>query len=482
MTTVVDRRNQTGNTASASRRRFLERYKGYAKKAVDRAISGGNVTDIGKGGVDVNIPKGDLSQPTIHHGQGGVRQKVLPGNKEYIAGDRIKRSGGGGGGGGGNGNGNGASEDGEGDDDFVFHISEEEFLNYIFEDLELPNLTAKSNSDVEQTKPKYAGIASQGPFSKLDLPRSRRKKMGRLFAAEKPYKDRILELLGEEMTILSNYGAPMTPANDAPSPWVSRKRKIELLEGNVQTLRFAFGDAVSPEHQTRMLAIDDEIADLRKRAGLIPAWNESTDLRFRFHAPQPVPNTKAVMFCLMDVSGSMSQEKKDNAKIFYLLLYRFLQRHYQRTDIVFIRHHSTAEVVDEKEFFYGTATGGTVVSTALEEMLKVIKDKYPVKDWNIFGAQASDGDNSFSDNPKCEKLMGDIMKLVQGYFYTELPYRDTQQLWDTYKKVEGQNPGKFWMGLIHQRKDIWPLFREFFKKRANVEPGNTHAAAAYFAP
>lgn len=493
MTNVIDRRDHSSATTVSSRQRFLDRYKGYAKKAVEKAIASGNVTDIGRGGVDVNVPKGDLHEPTIHHGNGGIKHRVLPGNKEYQAGDRIPKPRGGGGGGGG-GNGDGAGQDGSGDDDFVFHISEEEFLNYMFADLELPNLTKKGGTDIEQTKPKFAGIVSSGPFNKIDYARSRRKKMGRVFAAERPYNDRILDLLKEEIDILSGYNpenstldidldGPVAANDDAgwrvqkDRTWMSRKQKIRQAEGQVVRLKDLFAAQVSPEHHARLDEIDHEIDGLRAKKSAIPSWNESTDLRFRFHAPQPRPTSKAVMFCLMDVSGSMDQEKKNNAKIFYLLLYRFLQRHYEKTEIVFIRHHTQAAEVNEKDFFYGTETGGTIVSVVLEEMQKIMKERYADKDWNVYGAQASDGDNVNSDNPKCAVLLKDILKDVQGYFYTEITQGRQQGLWDTYEKLSKEHSDRFWMGKIRQRKDIWPLFREFFQKRESFEHGQAAAAA-----
>ena len=132
---------------------------------------------------------------------------------------------------------------------------------------------------------------------------------------------------------------------------------------------------------------------------------DTNDLRYNLHVKRPVPTSQAVMFCLMDVSGSMDQQIKDMAKRFYLLLYMFLKRHYERTDIVFIRHHTVAKEVDEQEFFYSRETGGTVVSSALRLMKEVIDARYSPNEWNIYGAQASDGDNWNDDSPICRKLL-----------------------------------------------------------------------------
>ena len=104
------------------------------------------------------------------------------------------------------------------------------------------------------------------------------------------------------------------------------------------------------------------------------------------------------MFCLMDVSGSMTEHMKDLAKRFYVLLYIFLKRRYKHVDVVFIRHTHEAPEVDEDTFFHSPETGGTVVSTALEEMQRVVAERYDPDSWNIYAAQASDGDNTATDN------------------------------------------------------------------------------------
>ena len=104
------------------------------------------------------------------------------------------------------------------------------------------------------------------------------------------------------------------------------------------------------------------------------------------------------MFCLMDVSGSMDEERKDIAKRFFILLYLFLTRNYERIEVVFIRHHTIAKEVDEDEFFHSRESGGTVVSSALKLMQEIIRERYPLTEWNIYAAQASDGDNWDDDS------------------------------------------------------------------------------------
>jgi hypothetical protein len=130
----------------------------------------------------------------------------------------------------------------------------------------------------------------------------------------------------------------------------------------------------------------------------------------------PKPVAQAVMFCLMDVSGSMSEHMKDLAKRFYLLLYVFLTRGYRHVEIVFIRHTNRAEEVGEDTLFHGPASGGTLVSSALQAMHEIVRSH-----WNIYAAQASDGDNSLSDGEVAGRLLTEmILRVSQFIAYLEV--------------------------------------------------------------
>ena len=173
------------------------------------------------------------------------------------------------------------------------------------------------------------------------------------------------------------------------------------------------------------------------------------------------------MFCLMDVSGSMNEERKDIAKRFFILLYLFLTRTYENIEIVFIRHHTTAKEVDEEEFFYSRETGGTVVSSALELMNRIIQERYPTGEWNIYAAQASDGDNWEGDSPACRELLVEkIMPCVQYFAYIEITAYEHQSLWYEYERVREQF-SNFAAHDIDGYGSIYPVFRELFAKQRN---------------
>ncbi|NPU92303.1 MAG: YeaH/YhbH family protein [Gammaproteobacteria bacterium] len=423
MSYVVDRRLNGKNKSTVNRQRFLHRYRKHIKKAVDEAVTKRSITDLDSG-ESISIPRRDISEPHFHHTKGGKREIIHPGNKEFVSGDRVPRpQGGGGAGGSGSGD---PSNSGEGIDEFVFQISQDEFLDFLFEDLELPNLVKRQLQGIESFKYVRAGVVNDGNPAKINIVRSMRQATSRRIALGASAKRRLraaeeqLKLLQEQDSILRD------------------KRKEDELE--------------------------NEIIKLRRRINKIP-FIDTIDLRYNLHMKQPKPTSKAVMFCLMDVSGSMNQAMKDMAKRFFILLYMFLKRNYEKIEVVFIRHHTSAKEVDEEEFFYSRETGGTIVSSALKMMRDIIVDRYPTEDWNIYGAQASDGDNWNDDSPTCrEILMKDILPRVQYYSYIEINPRRHQALWREYEAIEAAVP-HFSMQQISEPGDIYPVFRELFQRR-----------------
>lgn len=422
MQAIIDRRLAGKNKSIGNRERFLRRHKEQIREAVKRAIDGRGIRDIERG-EEIHIPKRDLSEPVFGHGQGGVREIVHPGNREYVQGDRIERPKGGGGGGSGSGQ---ASDQGEGEDDFVFSLSKEEFMQVFFEDLALPHLIRTQLAEVPEWKSHRAGFVSDGTPNNLHVVRSMRGAIGRRLAI----------------------GA-------------GSRRELREMEDRLAALRLEHvpGDAVA---QAQMAELEEQIAHLRARLERIP-YLDPIDLRFRNRIKVPVPTSKAVMFCLMDVSGSMDEGRKELSKRFFILLYLFLTRHYEKIDLVFIRHHTQAQEVDEENFFHARETGGTVVSSALVLMEEIIKARYNPSEWNIYGAQASDGDNWHHDSGRCRELLGEkLLPLVRYYAYVQVA-EEEQNLWEEYSQLlEGHK--HFAMRKAISADQIYPVFRDLFKK------------------
>ncbi|BBO55010.1 MAG: hypothetical protein CL810_08705 [Cobetia sp.] len=427
MSYFIDRRSNARNKSAVNRQRFIRRYRSHIKRAVEDAVNRRSITDMERG-EEVSIPTRDISEPVFQHGQGGKRRVINPGNKEFVEGDRMRRpSGGGGGGGSGEGQ---ASNQGEGEDDFAFTLSREEFLEFVFDGLELPHLERKQIADMEEVRPVRAGIARDGTPARINIVRSMRSAQARRIAMRSPIKRALKE---------------------AVEALEQEERKDPVLRNKV-----------------RISELKAEIERLEARLKAVP-FLDTYDLRYNHLINQPMPSNKAVMFCVMDVSGSMTQAHKDIGKRFFLLLYLFLERNYEKVELVFIRHHTAAKEVDEEEFFYSRETGGTIVSSALTLLDEVIESRYPAGEWNLYVAQASDGDNWDDDSTNCRELMiKKLMPRLQYYAYVEITPHAHQALWEEYERVEAEFPERFAMQQIVEAGDIYPVFRELFKRRISA--------------
>ncbi len=415
---IIDRRLAGKNKSVGNRERFLRRYREQIREAVRKAVGDRSIHNIQEG-ADITLPRRDVSEPVFHHGPGGTREIVHPGNQEYVKGDRIARPSGGAGG---SGQGE-ASADGAGEDDFTFRITREEFMNYFFDDLALPRLVRTHLlADAPEWKTRRAGFVSEGNPTSLHVVRSMRVALGRRIAMGGEARRQLHEA--------QNHLALLEARGDAPV--------FELVQAR------------------------EAVETLRRRVARVP-FLDPFDLRYRHRVREPVPSSKAVMFCLMDVSGSMDEARKDLAKRFFILLYLFLSRHYQQTEVVFVRHHTQAAEVPEEEFFHATESGGTVVSSALTLMHEIIIDRYLGQNWNIYGAQASDGDNWQQDSLKCRELLESrLLPLVRYFAYVQVADED-QNLWEEYSRVREAH-SHFAMQKIVSPQQIFPVFRDLFRK------------------
>jgi len=430
---IIDRRLNARDKSLNNSQRFKERAKEAIKKQVDEAV---NASDSIKGldNEPTKFKTSKVHEPTFHLVEDkGDFTYILPGNTKnenealsWIEGDHIPKPIQGKGKGGG-------SADGDGEDAFEFELSEEEKYDLLFADLELPNQeeTVKDAIAFNRTK---AGYTSTGAPSNLALKKTMTNSLGRRLALDRP-----------------------------------KMEELEILEKEASE-QFS----LDPGHPF-LVHLTEQIAYIKSQMIAIP-YIDPVDVKYFNIVKHPKPIFNAVMFCLMDVSGSMSETMKDLAKRFYILLYRFLRRKYQKVDVVFIRHHHTARTVDENDFFYARDTGGTVVSTALVEMKKHIEEKYNPKDWCIYAAQVSDGDNTRQDNGKVIDILTEqLLPITQYYAYMEV--RDTNwdeygyasgnesDLWGIYKDIVPMFPTKFAMKKAAYRKHIYPVFAELFAKR-----------------
>src|SRR3954467_1920371 len=362
---IVDRRLNSGSKSLENRQRFLRRAKALVQGAVKKSSRDRDIKDVLEGG-EVSIPLDGMNEPRFRR-EGGTRDMVLPGNKKFVEGDMLPRSGET------RGKAPGPGE-GDGEDAFRFILSRDEFLDLFFDDLELPDLAKRKPAEVDNEGFRRAGYATSGSPSNIAISRTVRLALARRVALRRP-----------------------------------RPEMIAKLEADIMNCDEA--------ERTELMA---EAAALKAKIRRIP-FIDPVDIRYRRFEPTRKPIAQAVMFCLMDVSGSMSEHMKDLAKRFYMLLYIFLKRRYRHVEIVFIRHTDRAEEVDEETFFRGPASGGTLVSSALETMVDIVKTRYRPSQWNIYAPQASDGDNPHSDGERTSSLLTQsILPVTQYFAYLEV--------------------------------------------------------------
>ena len=311
MPIFIDRRLNPKDKSLSNRQRFLRRAREELKRSIRDRVRSGRISEVDSEQT-VSIPAKGTKEPRFEEARdSGRHEHVLPGNKHFSPGDRLPKPDQGGAGGS-----NPSMDDSE--DDFRFVLSREEVLDLFFEDLELPDMVKLNLKEILAFKPRRAGFAATGAPTNINVGRTMRNSHGRRIALKRPKREE-LEAIRREIA-----GVEAGPPNAADS------ERIVVLRAELERL----------ERRRRLIAYVDPV-----------------DIRFNRFEAQPIPNANAVMFCLMDVSGSMGEREKDLAKRFFVLLHLFLKRRYDRTEIVFIRHTHEAQEVDEETFFYSTQSG-----------------------------------------------------------------------------------------------------------------------------
>lgn len=278
-----------------------------------------------------------------------------------------------------------------GEEFYEVELTLDELAEYLFDNLELPELEKKKFRFVTEKKPKWRGHRTQGLRNRLS----------------------------KKLTIKNKI-----------------KRKLAA---------------------TRNGAYDEE-SDER-----FPFHDD--DLKYKYYKTKPKENSSAVVFFVMDVSGSMSPQKKYLARSFYFLVYQFLRYKYDNIEIVFISHTTEAKEVSEDEFFSRVPSGGTLISPALEMMSSIIEKRYHTSMWNIYGFHCSDGDNWSSDNAKCLAATKKLIDTCQVYSFCEITPDDEifgsdfSETFNNYKPLASK---KFKLLKIKSSPDIWASFKKIF--------------------
>lgn len=437
--TIVDKRTVNRDRTTENRQRFLKRIKATIKEQLPKIIGNRSLRDIDKSGGRIRVNRKTISEPFIHHGEGGNIDRVLPGNDEYVDGDLVPKPDNGQ-------SGPRGTRGDDGEDDFIVELSREEFLNFFFEDLELPDMLLTDLSKIKEYKRQNAGFQLDGSPNRLSVERSYRQSLGRRITL-RGMIDQKIERVTQQLAELED---------------------AVVLKG-----------MTPDEFEAEESRLKAELERLTKKRDRLPLFEEM-DLRYRLSTKIEVPVTHATMVMIMDNSGSMGIKEKTIARKFFWLLYSFLSRQYEQVDMIFISHTETAVEMDEDEFFNTRISGGTIVSSALDLAAEIINARLVGKT-NIYVAQVSDGDNTDTDNGTCAEILeDDILPHVRYFAYVQVDsYHESinptlssliheRGLWKSYKNVASSDP-KLQVKRVYEEKDIYPVFRELFTKKGKAK-------------
>ncbi|NOJ73123.1 DUF444 family protein [Paenibacillus alvei] len=159
----------------------------------------------------------------------------------------------------------------------------------------------------------------------------------------------------------------------------------------------------------------------------------------------------------------MGSFEKYCARSFFFWMTRFLRKQYEKVELVFIAHHTEAKEVTEEEFFTRGESGGTICSSAYVKALEIIDSRFPPASYNIYPFHFSDGDNLTSDNERCVKLIGQILKRANMFGYGEVnQYNRSSTLMSAYRNIQLPH---FMHYVIKEKGEVYRALKHFFKKQ-----------------
>ena len=437
----VDRRKTGRGKSLNNRQKLLKRVKDSIKNAKPEDIDAGGVQKSGAGhGANsytnpVKIARHALAEPTFHYDPHvGEREIILIGNDKWLKGDKFPVSGG-------SGSGAGAGNAGpgeEGEDDFIINISRSEFYDVFFEDCELPDLKETHEKDLPEHIMQRAGFQKVGNPGQLSVIRSFKLSKARRLALTKDDREELTALQAELDTLMDPNHEHVLGVKE----WALRCEAISL-----------------------------RIQEIKDRILHISAF-ENVDLRYRKTEKVQVKASDAVLCMLMDVSGSMDEDKKRMARKFFSLQYAFIKRKYPQTDLIFIAHTDEPHEMDEEEFFTTRLSGGTVVSPAWALIHKIIKARYDATQTNIYISYAGDGDNWDSDNANVieEVETKGLLTKVRHVVYVQVGqsfaagYGGAVSLWNVMTSIAGTNK-KLATIKIADESEVFDAFKTLYGKK-----------------
>ena len=439
----IDRRKAGKEKSLPNRQKLIKRIKQFIKQSNPQSIGSNGVSNSSNVSSPVKVTGNALEEPSFVYARGGDDTLVIIGNDEYNRGDEIELPDN-------DGSSPAAGPGDGGEDDFIINIARDEFLELFFEDCELPNLTHEKYTEKLDNTQQHSGFSPVGNPSQLSVIRSYKQSLGRRWALMRPYKDELEEL----------------------------QAKLEEVEERLK-------ESTNEELEKEKLKIVERINVLREKIAFLNSFDKA-DLRFRKKDAKPLKTVDAVLIMVMDISGSMDEVKKTIARRWFALLYAFIKKRYNNTELVFIAHTDKAFEMSESDFFTTRVNGGTQVSTALKLVNDIIRERYDCNQTNIYVSHASDGDNWDSDNPAViSEMIGDggLIHKTQMFSYVEVGKQmlgnagmwysqniSTQNtsLWDAYDKVRlklSAQTKRMTLAVIETPEECYQVFKNIFRKK-----------------
>lgn len=300
------------------------------------------------------------------------------------------------------GSGNKGAGNSEGEDIYETEITIEEIMEYVFQDLNLPNLNKK----------RFSEILSEGSRKKCGYQKS---------------------------------GIP---------PRLAKKRTV------IEKLKRKQGMKRALEERRKNNDIKEEVEFTLENDEIIGRFPfKEDDLRYYKVKPTKKKEYNAVVMCIMDTSASMDQNKKYLARSFFFMLYQFVKMKYSSVEVVFIAHSTSAKVVTEEEFFHKVESGGTYISSGYNKALEIILEKYNPELWNIYSFHVSDGDNWSEDNDRAVKAVNQLCDVCNLFGYAEImAYGYTSAIKKRY--AAEINRDNFVSVAMKKKEDMWDALKE----------------------
>lgn len=254
---------------------------------------------------------------------------------------------------------------------------------------------------------------------------------------------------------------------DLKLPWLDRKRLSETWTEHARKRSGYQRKGVPPRLAKKRIVLEKL---RRKQAARRLSREDGTpepqgrfpfkedDIRYFRMRETKKRESNAVVFCIMDTSGSMDQSKKYLARSLFFLVYRFVRRKYRQVEVVFIAHSTVAKEVNEQEFFHKVESGGTYLSSGIQLALELIARRYDPAHWNIYAFHASDGDNWSDDNEHAVEAAQTLCAKANLYGYIEIGHgaygSSIRRLFAA--RVTSKH---YTAAAVERKEDIWPAFQ-----------------------